>query len=222
MHLLRRDHNFFINHKKIYRLCKENKILLPKNKKKFNFNRKLSQNRKIDRPNKLWQFDIKTGYIQGENKHFYLLGIIDVFSRELKGYHIGLNCKAKDLKFAINEAINKHCPNLAELAIRSDNGPQMTSNQFYNYVNEIGLEHEFIPIRTPNKNAFIESFFSIYETQFLQVRYFENFKQAYQQTYNFITFYNEERIHSSLNYQSPKEFSALFKKGEVKIELVHC
>ena len=49
----------------------ENSLLLPKNKKKFNINRKVSQNRRIDKPNKLWQFDIKTGYVQGENKHFY-------------------------------------------------------------------------------------------------------------------------------------------------------
>lgn len=43
MHLLRRDYNFFINHKKIYRLCKEHNLLLPRNKKKIKFNRKVSQ-----------------------------------------------------------------------------------------------------------------------------------------------------------------------------------
>lgn len=56
----------------------------------------------------------------------------------------------------------------------------MTSNQFNHYITTVGLEHEFIPVRTPNKNAFIESFFSIYETQFLQVRYFNSLKEAYE------------------------------------------
>lgn len=222
MHLLRRDHNFFINHKKIYRLCKENKILLPKNKKKLKFNRMISQNREISKPNMLWQFDIKTGYVHGENKHFYLLSIIDVFNRKLVGSHIGYHCKARDLKATVEESIKEHCPNLSELVLRSDNGPQMTSHQFYNYVNSIGLEHEFIPVRTPNKNAFIESFFSIYETQFLQVRYFDNLKEVYEQTEEFIKFYNNERLHSSLGYISPIEFTEKFKNDELENYLVSC
>ena len=77
-----------------------------------------------DRPNKLWQFDIKTGYIHGENKYFYLLAIIDVFNREIVNYHIGYSCKAKDLLMTFQEAINEHNPNLEELAIRSDNAPR--------------------------------------------------------------------------------------------------
>jgi len=195
MHLLRRDYGFYINHKKIYRLCRENGILLPKNKKKLKVNRRISQNRKINKPNMLWQFDIKTGYVHGENKHFYFLAIIDVFNKEIKNYHLGYNCKSKDLKFAVEQAIAIHKPNISELTLRSDNGPQMTSNQFFEYVSSIHLEHEFIPVRTPNKNAFIESFFSIYETQFLQVRYFNNFKDVYKQTNEFVEFYNNERLH---------------------------
>ena len=98
MHLMRRDYNFFINHKKIYRLCKENKLLLPKNTKKLKYNRKVSQNRKIIKPNQMWQFDIKTGYVHGENKHFYFLAIKDVFNKNIVGSHLGYHCKARDLK----------------------------------------------------------------------------------------------------------------------------
>ncbi len=222
MHLLRRDYNFYINHKKIYRLCLENSLLLRRNKKKFNINRKVSQNRKINSPNKLWQFDIKTGYVHGENRHFYFLAVIDVFNKEIKGYHLGYNCKANELKITIEQAIRKHNPDLDELVIRSDHGPQMTSNQLNCYLKDIGLEHEFIPVRCPNKNAFIESFFSIYETQFLQVRYFRNLKEAYVQTYEFVNFYNNERLHSSLRYRSPKEFTELFMKNEVEYKMVRC
>jgi putative transposase len=164
MHLLRRDYGFNINHKKIYRLCNENGLLLPKNKKKLKLNRKVSTNRKITKPNQLWQFDIKQDYIHGENKYFYFLAIKDVFNKKIVGTHIGYHCKARDLKVTIDEAIRTHSIDINQLVIRSDNGPQITSHELNNYVNEIGLEHEFIPPRTPNKNAFIESFFSIFET----------------------------------------------------------
>lgn len=212
-HYLKRDYNLIINHKKIYRICKEAKLLLPKNKKKIKHNKKLSENRKINRPNKLWQFDIKTGYIHGENKYFYLMAIIDVFTREIINYHIGYSCKTKDLLVTFKEAIEKRKPDLKELAIRSDNGPQMTSNMFYNYVEEIGLEHEFIPVKCPNKNAYIESFFSILETQFLQVWYFKSMKEVFEKTVRFIEFYNKERLHGSLNYNSPSEFKTKFNNG---------
>ncbi len=222
MHLLRRDHGFYINHKKLYRLCKINNFLLPRNRKKLKCNRKISQNRKIDRPNKLWQFDIKTDYIHGENKYFYFLAIKDVFNKKIVGQHIGYSCKAADLKFTVEEAIRRQGANINELTLRSDNGPQMTSNQFKEYVESIGLSHEFIPPRCPNKNAFIESFFSIFETQFLQVRYFKNLKQVYEQTEEFIKFYNNERLHGSLKFKTPNEFDNLFKLGEVNFEVVNC
>lgn len=222
MHLLRRDYGFHINHKKIYRLCKEHSLLLPKNKKKLKINRKVSKNRKITKPNQLWQFDIKQDYIHGENKYFYFLAIKDVFDKRIVGTHLGYHCKAKDLKVTIDRALVKHKPNIDELVIRSDNGPQMTSNELNNYVNKIGLEHEFIPVRTPNKNAFIESFFSIYETQFLQVRYFESLRDVYEQTEEFVRFYNKERLHGSLGYRSPMEFSSLFEEGLIKGRIVQC
>ena len=213
-HYLKRDHKLIVNYKKIYRLCKKNKLLLPKNKKKIKVNRKLSKNRIINSPNKLWQFDIKTGYIHGENKYFYLLAIIDVFNKKIINYHLGYSCKAKDLKITFEEALLKeNIKNLEGLAIRSDNGPQMTSYMFYRYVNDIGLEHEFIPVKTPNKNAFIESFFSIYETQFLQVRYFDSFSEVFEETVEFINYYNHERLHGSIFKLPPVEFTKKFEEG---------
>ena len=137
-------------------------------------------------------------------------------------FHVGYSCKARDLKVTLERAIELHRVDISNLVIRSDNGPQMTSNQFNEYVKRIGLEHEFIPKKTPNKNAFIESFFSIYEIQFLQVRYFASFKEAYDQTREFIEFYNNERLHGSLGYRPPEEFERLFNQGELEGKLVQC
>ena len=220
-HYLRRDHNFYINGKKLYRLCKENKLLLPKNKKKIKTCRKICTNKNIDGPNQLWEFDIKYGYIHGENRHFYILSFLDVFTRKAINYHVGLTCKASDLKFTFNQALEKENINDSKgLTIRSDNGPQMTSNMFKEYVDSLGLDHEFIPPGACNKNAHIESFNSIIESDFLQVRYFKNFADAYKQTMEWMEFYNKERIHGSLNMMSPIDFIKKFKLNSVSIENV--
>lgn len=218
---LRRDYGFFINGKKLYRLCKENNLLLPRGKKKIKFSRRICINRKITSPNQLWEFDIKYGYIHGENRFFYILSFVDVFSRKVVGYYIGRSCKAKDLKFTFIEALKSEgIKDDSGLVIRSDNGPQMTSNMFKDYTASIDLEHEFIPPKACNKNAHVESFNSIIELDFLQVRYFRDFEDAYRQTMEFMKFYNEERIHGSLKMHPPVEFIKKFCSGEVQIKTV--
>jgi putative transposase len=96
------------------------------------------------------------------------LAFIDVFNRKLVNFHIGLTCKAIDLKYTFNEALKKeNITDNKSLTIRSDNGPQMTSNMFREYIETLELEHEFIPPGECNKNAHVESFNSIIESDLL-------------------------------------------------------
>lgn len=214
---LLREYGYVVNKKKIYRLCKENKLLLLLRKKKYSkFQRVVATNRCITRPNQLWEFDIKYGYIHGERKHFFILIFIDVFTRKVVGFHIGLSCNAGDLVFTLDEALrNAGIADENELVIRSDNGPQMTSKNLKKYLAslEVNLDHEFIPCKTPNKNAHVESFNSIFEIEFLQTRYFFNYESAYGAVVDFIEYYNSFRIHSSLKYRTPNEVTDGYKSG---------
>ena len=108
------------------------------------------------------------------------------------------------------------------LTIRSDNGPQMSSNRFHFYLKRLEqkLSHEFIPPRSPNRNAYIEAFNSILEIEVLQVRYFENFKEVYQAILEFIEFYNNRRLHGAIGYRSPLMFINSFKNGEIAHQVV--
>ena len=215
VHYLRRDYGFHINHKKLYRLCLENNLLLPRAKKKRRRYGKVCVNRIITGPKQLWEFDIKYGYIHGENRYFFCLFYIDIFIRKIVGYHIGLSCKAGDLSFTLKEALKNEGidPLDNNLVIRSDNGSQMTSNHFRDYISSVSFDHEFIPARDCNKNAHIESFNSIFETEFLQVWYFANYEQAYVETVNFVSFYNSKRIHGSLNNLTPQEVGIGYSMG---------
>jgi putative transposase len=216
-HYLRKDFNFFVNPKKIYRLCRENKLLLPKHKKKRRKGGKVCINRIINGPNQLWEFDIKYGYIHGLNRHFFILIFIDVFTRKVMDYYVGMSCRAGDLKFTLQNALKKAklLPD-NRLTIRSDNGTQMTSYIFQEYLKkvEMDLQHEFIPPSTPNKNAHVESFNSILEIEFLQVRYFRDFADAYKQTFEFIERYNNYRVHKSLGYRCPDDAIKALQNGE--------
>src|SRR3989338_1338764 len=93
----------------------------------------------------------------------------------------------------------------------------MSSNRFHFYLKKLEqkLKHEFIPPRTPNRNAYIEAFFSIFESTVIQVQYFKNFTEVYRSVVAFIDFYNNRRMHGSIGKLSPAKFLEKYKNGEV-------
>jgi putative transposase len=215
--MLRREHDIFVNKKKIYRICRENGLLLEQRSKCSRPARRIARNRIITGPNQVWQFDLKYGYVNGERRFFFILAFIDVFLRTVVGVHVGLRCQAGDLRNTLARALLVEGITAEHgLVIRSDNGPQMTSNELSRWLAQLEekLSHEFIPVQTPNKNAHIESFFSILELEFLSVTYFKNFEEAYRRTHDFIRFYNQQRIHGSIGDIPPAEAAAIYKRGD--------
>lgn len=202
---LRRDYQLIVNHKKVARLCRKHGLALKKRGKKKTKFGQMAKNHQVTRPNQVWEFDIKYGYLNGEKKFFFFLAFIDVFNRKIKGWHLGYSCKAEQLSATLKLALEAETASDEDgLIIRSDNGPQMRAKLFREHLEGLPAEHEFIPIGTPNKNAHIESFFSIYDRH-LQEQYFWTLKDAYQWTMEFVDFYNNDRIHGSLG-MSPAEF----------------
>jgi len=210
---LKREYNLIINHKKAYRLCKELDILKPQRKIKDKVKKSIAINRIVNSSNALWEMDIKYGYIHKEDKFFFLLNVIDVFDRTLIDYHMGLNCDAKDAAATLRRCLIKRGlfdGNKASLVIRTDNGPQFISSLFNDTCEALGVHHERIPVRTPNKNAHIESFHRILEDECFSVNEFESYKEAYISVDEFMKRYNKRRIHSSLGYKTPEEFYNLY------------
>ena len=219
------ERSLYVNHKKIYRLCNENNLLLfkrgDKTKKQFKKNR--CNYSSVTKPNQLWQFDLKYIWIHGENRWCFFLGFIDVVSKKITGWYLGKTCKAGDLVFTLNQAIkNENISNDHPLTIRSDNGPQMSSNRFYFYLKNLEkkLTHEFIPPRSPDRNAYIEAFNSILETELLTVKYFKNFEEVYGSVFRFIEFYNNRRLHGSIGNRSPKMYLDGLNNGTITPQVV--
>ena len=105
-------------------------------------------------------------------------------------YYIGLTCKAHNLVATLGFALKKLCIKEEQLVIRSDKGPQMTSNILREYLKnlEIKVNHEFIPCATPNKDAHVESLYSIIEKEFLLVNIFLNLKKYIKSLMNMLNF----------------------------------
>lgn len=83
------------------------------------------------------------------------MSVIDVFDRSIIDYYIGYNYTGSDAASLIKRCLLKR--NLfnskEKPVIRTDNGPQFISHIFEDSCVEVGVYHERIPSRTPNKNA---------------------------------------------------------------------
>lgn len=205
---LKREHKLIINKKKVYRLCLKLGILRPQRKIKAKHPRKLARNRIITASNQLFETDIKYGYISGEDRFFFIQSYLDVYDRSVISYHIGLHCEAIDIVRTLQEALLKR--QLLEVStkpvIRTDNGPQFISHVFEDACERAGVEHERIPPRTPNMNAHIESFHRILQDDCLSRYDFATYGEAYEAVTEFMTFYNERRMHASINDLAPADF----------------
>jgi putative transposase len=205
---LRRQYRLIINKKKVYRLCKELGILRPQRQKRTSYPRNIARNRLVTASNQLFETDIKYGYITGEDRFFFIQSCLDVFDRSIVAYHIGLSCEAKDVIRTIQAALFKRQLFDAEVkpVVRSDNGPQFISHAFRQACEQFKLEHERIPPKTPNLNAHIEAFHRLLQDECLSRFEFKTYGEAYEAVTEYISFYNERRIHSSLQDLSPNEF----------------
>ena len=140
--------------------------------------------------------------------------------RSIIDYHLGLSCTAKDAVRILKTSLMKRqlYNQPVKPVIRSDNGPQFISHLFGDSCVELGVEHERIPVRTPNKNAHIESYHAILEAECLSRYEFQTFEEVYEVLENFVQKYNRVRIHSSLKYRPPVECYCQLQEGTLALK----
>ena len=95
--------------------------------------------------------------------------------------------------------------------IRTDNGPQFISNLLGDTCKKLGVEHQRIPIKTPNMNAHIESFHAALERDCYSINEFSSFLDVYKTVSEYMNYYNNRYRHGSLCDIPPSKFYELVK-----------
>jgi putative transposase len=101
------------------------------------------------------------------------------------------------------------------LAIRCDNGPELTSRHFLAWCVERQVELIHIQPGKPTQNAHVESFHGRLREECLSVSWFQNLFDARRKILAWRIEYNEARPHSSLGYRTPKEFATALRAESV-------
>lgn len=167
------------------------------------------ESRKVTGSNQLWQMDIKYAFIAGTKKTAYITSIIDVFDREIVSFSIDLSATGAVAKKVMLQALyNRELNSKAseKPVLRTDNGSQFVSGVFEKGCLDLNILHERIPVRSPNYNAFIESYHRYLQDECLTGSIYWNLDEIKTDVEDYVYRYNHERIHSAIGYVSPHDY----------------
>ncbi len=164
----------------------------------------LEQDFFAEKPSEKWVGDITYIYTK-ETGWTYLAIVMDLFDLKVVGWSYGLYM-TDDL---VIDAFNKACINRGlhkDGIFHSDRGSQYTSNDYEKLLSENKIRHSYSKKGCPYDNASMESFNAILKKEEVNVSNYKTFEEAKLAIFEFIeSWYNNQRIHSSLDYITPNE-----------------
>ncbi len=104
------------------------------------------------------------------------------------------------------------------ITIGTDQDPEFTCCALGQWAFEHGVELRFIQSGKPTQNGFIESFNRRFRDECLNEHWFRDVSHSREIIREWRQDYNECRPHSTLNYQTPSEFAAAWRKGHSESE----
>lgn len=169
----------------------------------------LNQQFTVLRPNQVWVADIT--YVACREGRLYLASVLDLCTREIVGYRLGDRMTTDLVLGALEDAYAKKKPPKG-LLHHSDRGTQYASEDYRKQLESHHMRASMSRRGNCYDNACIESFHSLIKKELIYCTRFQTKEQAHQEIFEYIElFYNRKRIHSSLGYLSPAQFSKQFE-----------
>ncbi len=203
LHLLLAREGVRLNHKKLYRIYKEERLTV---RKRGGRKRALGTRRPMTIPqegNQRWSLDFVSDVLN-DGRRFRILNVIDDFTREC------LTTVVDNSLSGIRVA--RELDRIAErrgypLMVLSDNGTELTSNTVLQWQEERKVEWHYIQPGKPMQNGFVESFNGRLRDECLNEHLFRSFAHARNVIETWRRDYNNYRPHTSLDGLTPIEFA---------------
>jgi putative transposase len=156
---------------------------------------------KIRRPEQVWVADIT--YIRLRDEFVYLAVVMDVFTRSIRGWHLGRDLDQGLTLAALERALVVAVPTIHH----SDQGVQYAATLYVERLQKLGVKPSMAAIGEPRENGFAERLVRTIKEEEVDLSDYRDFAEARGQIGHFIdAVYNVKRIHSSLGYLTPQEF----------------
>jgi putative transposase len=203
LHVLMERRGERVNHKRVHRVYQAAGLMIRRRKRKHCVREGKPLVARTS-ANQEWALDFVHDAVEC-GRTIRVLNVVDAYTRECLALEV-------DTSFASRRVTRVLEGIMAErgqpLAIRCDNGPELTSRHFLAWCVERQIELVHIQPGKPTQNARVESFNGRLREECLNLSWFQNLFDARRKIAVWRKEYNEERPHSSLGYKTPKEFAA--------------
>lgn len=211
-HELERKNKIYCNHKKVYRLMKENGYLSVVKRKKNYIkagsphpkHNVLKRNFTTSCPYDKMATDVSEIAMFG--KKVYISPIKDLHTNMIESNEIGEHATLVTAMNMLEKVKNKSIPE--GTIMHSDQGMLYNNEKYQKVLEENNFIQSMSRKGTPIDNAPMESFFSTLksETIYNPLIKIENFEELIKTLEEYFEYYNNERIQKGLGYLTPKEF----------------
>jgi putative transposase len=161
----------------------------------------LVQDLEITRPDQVWVADIT--YIRLRREFVYLAILMDVFTRNIRGWHLGRDLDQGLTLAALERALVVAVPHIHH----SDQGVQYAATAYVNRLKNLKVNLSMAAVGEPRENGYAERLMRTIKEEEVDLSEYHDFADAHRQITRFLDdVYNVKRIHSSLGYLTPREF----------------
>ena len=158
------------------------------------------------KPGQHWAGDFT--YINTANGYLYYAIVMDLYTRKVIGWSLGRKRNSELTRRALLMALGQHKP-MVGCIFHSDQGIEYAAHDYRDLVASAGLIRSMSRKGTPQDNAIVESFFHSMKSEAVTKAIYKNEIEAVVEIIEYMHFYNNERLHSSIGYQSPKNYEKL-------------
>jgi putative transposase len=158
-------------------------------------------------PDEIWVSDIT--YVRLGAEFIYLAIILDVFTRDIRGWQLGRTLGQELTLTALQRALAHRTP----IIHHSDQGIQYAAPQYIQTLQAVGVQISMAAVGDPRQNGYAERVIRTIKEEEINLTEYRDFPDALAQIGQFIDdVYRTKRIHSALGYLTPVEFEAAWRR----------
>ena len=209
--LLRRE-GIVVNHKRVYRLYREEGLSLRRRKRKRLTSEGRGPGEAATRPDQVWSLDFVSDAL-APGRRLKLLTVVDTYTRESLVVEVDTSISGERMARVLDRVIAERGAQPEEIVM--DNGPEMTSRALDQWAYERGIQLRFIAPGKPVQNCYIESFNGRLRDECLNQHWFRSLADARQIVEEWRQDYNQARPHSALGGLTPEEYRRRTEEGYI-------
>jgi putative transposase len=155
----------------------------------------------VVRPDHVWVADIT--YIRLRRDFVYLAVVMDVYTRLIRGWHLGRDLAGELTRTALERALARQRPEIHH----SDQGVQYAATDYVDRLRQVDCRISMAAVGKPEENGFAERLMRTIKEEEVDLSEYRDYSDASHQLGRFLdAVYNQKRIHSALGYLTPSEF----------------